>query len=169
MRGPRTRSRFQSAYLELIKTYLPVLLGKKPIEVIRGILFVIACRDVLAVSLDNIYRQRLEANQESCTLIDASDSRQRMLRLLRDRTGLTPLDRIQEFTCNCNTPCLSEADSSSLSALYLKFSAISDKPKPFEHENEFIIDLLYDPFMNTDISFMTGPLLKYSAYALGEL
>ena len=113
----------------------------------------LAARDVLGVSLETIYRRRQGNSEIPDTLVDCSDSRRRALRRVKNRTGLTAFNIITEYNCSCSSPCLSEADPSSLEALYHKFAAISERPRSYENENEFIIDLLYDAFSNTDISY----------------
>lgn len=130
---------------------LPFLLGKISKNGIRGQMCISSVRYLFGVSLRYIYKVR--NNGDLSTLIDGSDSRSRCFRRTADRRGYPLFSNLLDFKCSCEIHCLKEANADSLQNIYERFCLISKQVKPYENENEFILDMLYDEFYNCDISF----------------
>ena len=141
----------KEAFYKLAQIYLPVLLGQKDYGGISGRLCICSIKNILGVSLNFIYKRRTSDDGTSF-LLDLSGSRQRALSRVGKRDGLTSFDDLPSFPCGCETGCLSESTTSHLAILYRTFASYSASLKPYETENEFLIDLLYCPLTNADTS-----------------
>lgn len=107
-----------------------------------------------------LYGLRSSDSENQTRMIDLYSSRQRAFRMVKDRRGFISFEHMQSFRCNCITPCLSEASPRSLAEMYEQFASFPGKANPYEQENEYLIEILYDTFVNTDRTYCDRALAE---------